>query len=354
MKEKNPTMERTTLTAIISIKDQIQGILRGIGTSKGQSLLDSLISLKTDDGNIALIFESSADQTREIDLLRRQAEDAIQKLQGVNRVQSVLSTQRLQPKSKEPEQLPNVRHIIAVASGKGGVGKSTTALNLSVAFTQLGLKAGLLDADIHGPSLHRLFSITQKPDVTADKKLIPILRHGIHCMSIGFMVSEDAPMIWRGPMVHGALQQMLKETLWPELDILAVDMPPGTGDAHLTLCQQVKLSGAVIVSTPQDIALIDARKGIAMFQRVDVPVLGIIENMSQFICPNCGHISEIFSHGGAQREAESLSIPFLGELPLDLAIRLNSDQGTPITLVDPDSAISETYRNIAKKIMRAL
>jgi ATP-binding protein involved in chromosome partitioning len=354
MKAKNPTMERTTLTTIISIKEQIQDILRGLMTSKGQSLLDSLISLKTDEGNVVLIFEASIEQAKEIDLLRHQAEDSIKKLPGVNHVQSVLSTPRPSPKPKEPEGLLNVRHTIAVASGKGGVGKSTTALNLSVAFMQLGLKTGLLDADIYGPSLHRLFSITQKPDVTEDKKLVPILQHGISCMSIGFMVSEEMPMVWRGPMVHSALQQMLKETLWPNLDILVVDMPPGTGDAHLTLCQQAKLSGAVIVSTPQDIALIDARKGIGMFQRVGVPVLGIIENMSQFICPNCGHISEIFSHGGAQREAESLSIPFLGELPLDISIRLNSDQGMPITLVDPESPISETYRGMAKKIIGSL
>jgi ATP-binding protein involved in chromosome partitioning len=304
------------------------------------------------------VFECRPDEAEEINLLRQKAEGLIKGLASVNQAQSVLTTQRLspknQPKLQESRSLPTVRKIFAVASGKGGVGKSTTAANLAIALSQSGQKVGLLDGDVYGPSLPRLFSITDKPDVTADKKLIPIFRHGIYCMSIGFMVGEETPMIWRGPMVHGALQQMLKDVAWPELDLLIVDMPLGTGDAHLTLCQQVKLDGAVIVSTPQDIALIDARRGLNMFRRVHVPVLGIIENMSQFSCPNCGHVSDIFSHGGARNEAEKLGIPFLGEIPIDLSIRLHSDQGTPAAAVEPGSIVAGIYRDIGQKIINTL
>jgi ATP-binding protein involved in chromosome partitioning len=246
--------------------------------------------------------------------------------------------------------IPGIANIIAVASGKGGVGKSTTALNLALALRDLGLRVGLLDADIYGPSLPRLAGILEKPQLNDAKKMIPIRRFGMPLMSIGFLVAEDTAMVWRGPMVMSAIRQMLWDVAWGELDVLIVDMPPGTGDAQLTLAQQVPLRGAVIVSTPQDLALIDARRGIAMFAKVDVPTLGIVENMSYFQCPECGTRSDIFGHGGARREAERLKVPFLGEVPLHLSIRTSSDAGTPIVDSEPDGAHAGIYREIGSKI----
>jgi ATP-binding protein involved in chromosome partitioning len=252
-----------------------------------------------------------------------------------------------------PRQLagvPGVKSIIAVASGKGGVGKSTTAVNLALAFQANGLSVGILDADIYGPSMPRLLGVTGRPQPASGRILKPLEGYGVKVMSMGFMVEDDTPMIWRGPMVISALTQMLREVAWGDLDILVVDMPPGTGDAQLTMAQQVPLAGAVIVSTPQDLALIDARKGLNMFRRVDVPVLGIVENMSYFCCPSCGHRSEIFGHGGARSEAEKLGVPFLGEVPLDAELRKRSDSGQPIVVSDPDSAHTKVYRAMAEAI----
>jgi len=246
--------------------------------------------------------------------------------------------------------VPGVRSIVAVASGKGGVGKSTTAANLALALKTLGLKVGVLDADIYGPSMPRMLGISGQPRSSDGRTLQPMENYGVRCMSMGFLVAEDTPMIWRGPMVMSAIQQMLRDVAWGELDVLVVDMPPGTGDAQLTLAQQVPLTGAVIVSTPQDIALLDARKGLNMFRKVDVPVFGIVENMSYFICPHCGERSEIFSHGGARREAERLGAEFLGELPLDIAIRETSDGGRPIVASSPESAHAKVYRAIAARV----
>jgi ATP-binding protein involved in chromosome partitioning len=250
-----------------------------------------------------------------------------------------------------PAQAPEgVKAIIAVASGKGGVGKSTTAVNLALGLRALGLKVGVLDADIYGPSLPKLLAIRGKPQTIGGTRLKPMSGYGLSVMSIGFLIEEETPMIWRGPMVMSALTQMLREVEWGELDVMVVDMPPGTGDAQLTMAQQVPLAGAVIVSTPQDLALIDARRGIAMFRRVNVPVLGIVENMSTFICPHCGGRSDIFGHGGARHEAERLGVPFLGEVPLDLAIRETSDAGRPVVATDPGGAHAAIFRRIAERV----
>ena len=258
------------------------------------------------------------------------------------------------PAAPAPSGIPGVAAIIAVASGKGGVGKSTTAVNLALALRELGLKVGILDADIYGPSMPKLLAIRERPQAIGGNRLRPIERFGMPVMSIGFLIEEETPMIWRGPMVMSALTQMLREVEWGTLDVMVVDMPPGTGDAQLTMAQQVPLKGAVIVSTPQDLALIDARRGIAMFRRVNVPVLGIVENMSTFVCPQCGTRSDIFGHGGARREAERLGVPFLGEVPLDIAIREKSDSGSPVVATAPDGPHAKYYRDIAMRVRDGL
>ena len=250
---------------------------------------------------------------------------------------------------KESPGLPGVGAIIAVASGKGGVGKSTLAANLALGLSALGLKVGLLDADIYGPSVPRLMGLKGRPEVQG-RIMQPLASWGLKVMSIGFLVEEETPMIWRGPMVMSAISQMLKEVNWAPLDILVVDMPPGTGDAQLTMAQQVPLAGAVIVSTPQDLALIDARRGIAMFEKVNVPVLGVVENMSYFLCPHCGERSDVFGHGGARHEAKRLNVPFLGEVPLHMTIRESSDAGRPVVAANPDSREAEIYRTIAASV----
>jgi ATP-binding protein involved in chromosome partitioning len=314
------------------------------------------------DGHVGFTIEVDPKRAGQFEAIRRQAEEAVDRLPGVLSVTAVLTAETTKPAAApaaapgagQKALVPGVAAIVAVASGKGGVGKSTTAINLALALKGLGLRVGLLDADIYGPSAPRMLGISGRPNSRDGKTLEPLEGWGIKAMSMGFLVPEDTPMIWRGPMVMSALEQMLRDVDWGELDVMIVDMPPGTGDAQLTMAQRVPLAGAVIVSTPQDIALLDARKGLNMFRKVDVPVFGIVENMSWYECPACGHRAEIFGHGGARREAERLGVSFLGEVPLDVAIRETSDQGHPIVVARPDGSHAAAYRRIAEAVWTRL
>ena len=327
--------------------------------------------LQVKDGHVAFAIEVDPAKGTEREPMRKLAEEVVYNIKGVISATVVLTAEKASggpqggapaggpppgapggpvPKIGTPEILPGVKSIVAIASGKGGVGKSTTAVNLALGLAASGHKIGLLDADIYGPSMPRMMGITGQPASSDGKNLDPLENFGIKVMSMGFLVEEDTPMIWRGPMVQSALEQMMRDVNWGELDVMIIDMPPGTGDAQLTMAQRVPLTGAVIVSTPQDIALLDARRGLNMFRKVNVPVLGLIENMSYFICPKCGERSDIFSHGGARIEADKLGMDFLGEVPLHMDIRETSDAGKPIVVSDPDSEHAKTYRAIADKL----
>jgi ATP-binding protein involved in chromosome partitioning len=285
------------------------------------------------------------------DTLTTELQNHIESLASVSAASVKVVDTKITPHEvqKGLKPLPNVKNIIAVASGKGGVGKSTTAVNLALALQIEGATAGILDADIYGPSQPRMLGADQKPETTDGKSMEPVMSHGLQSMSIGYLIEEDTPMIWRGPMVTQALEQLLRDTRWHDLDYLVIDLPPGTGDTQLTLCQKIPVSGAIIVTTPQDIALLDARKGLKMFEKVDVPVLGIVENMSTHICSQCGHEEHIFGEGGGQRMAEQHNVPFLGALPLDIRIREEADGGTPTVIAEPDSRIAHIYRDIARR-----
>ena len=317
------------------------------------------------DGHVGFTIEIDPAEKDQADAIRKASEGAVKALDGVLSATAMLTAHQAAPSQPNPSSpqggsdtatrapLKPAGHLIAVASGKGGVGKSTTAINLALAIAATGQRVGILDADIYGPSLPRLIGQNRKPQ-SDGKKIVPIDAWGLQTMSIGYLVAEDAPTIWRGPMVMSAIEQMLRDVAWDNLDVLIIDMPPGTGDAQLTLSQRAALSGAVIVSTPQDLALIDARKGLNMFRKVNVPVLGIIENMSHFICPDCGAQHDVFGHGGAAAEAARIGAPFLGEIPLEMTIRATSDAGTPVVAKDPDGPHAAHYRAIAEKVLAQL
>ena len=360
-------------------QQQVLDSLRRVKSPRGVALTEAnvLSDITVNDGKVFFSINVDAQEARAWESVRGEAESAVRAIPGVTNAMIALTAERKagsappprpaggvkpasahrhppQPPGGSPmsrqAEIPGIAAVIAVASGKGGVGKSTTALNLALGLRDLGLKVGLLDADIYGPSVPRLTGIREKPELNDDRKMIPIERFGLSVMSIGFLVEEDTAMIWRGPMVMSAITQMLRDVVWGTLDVLVVDMPPGTGDAQLTLAQNVPLKGAVIISTPQDLSLIDARRGLAMFTKVNVPVLGIVENMSYFQCPHCGTRSDIFGHGGARHEAERLGVPFLGEVPLHMAIRATSDAGQPVVVSEPDGPHAAIYRAIGAKV----
>jgi ATP-binding protein involved in chromosome partitioning len=363
-------------------QQQVQDALAKVATPRGVALTNAgvLSAISAGDGKVFFSINVEAAEARAWESVRAAAEAAVRAIPGVDVAMVALTAERkagpaaaaappphrhahgvqnvsahrppaggASPMSKQAE-IPGVAAIIAVASGKGGVGKSTTAINLALGLRDLGLRVGLLDADIYGPSVPRLTGIHEKPQLNDERKMIPLQRFGLSIMSIGFLVEEETAMIWRGPMVMSAITQMLRDVAWGTLDVLVVDMPPGTGDAQLTLAQNVPLKGAIIISTPQDLSLIDARRGLAMFKKVNVPVLGIIENMSYFQCPHCGTQSDIFGHGGARHEAERLAVPFLGEIPLHMSIRTTSDAGTPVVESEPNGPHAAIYRAIGGKV----
>ncbi len=370
-------------------QQQVLDALAGVRSPRGVALTnaDVLSPITVSDGKVFFSINVDATEARAWETVRAQAEGVVKAIPGVASAMIALTAERKAGSPPPPphrhapghtaqghahgvapvashrppqnpagspmarqSEIPGIAAVIAVASGKGGVGKSTTALNLALGLRDLGLRVGLLDADIYGPSVPRLTGIRKKPELNDDRKMIPIERFGLSVMSIGFLVEEDTAMIWRGPMVMSAITQMLRDVAWGTLDVLVVDMPPGTGDAQLTLAQNVPLKGAIIVSTPQDLSLIDARRGLAMFTKVNVPVLGIVENMSYFQCPHCGTRSDIFGHGGARHEAERLGVPFLGEIPLHMAIRATSDSGNPVVASEPDGPHAAIYRAIGAKV----
>ena len=345
--------------------DQAHAALRPLHDPQGISLAEGgrIEALTIEGSTLRLTLRITPDEAAAFEPVRQSAEAALVALPGIDKAQVVLTAEKAaspatppapQNTPQRPAAISGVTYLLAIASGKGGVGKSTTAANLALALLAQGRKVGLVDADIYGPSVPMLMGTRQKPEFIDGKRLRPILAHGLKVMSIGFMVDDNSPLIWRGPMIDSALTQLLRDVDWGELDVLIIDMPPGTGDAQLTLAQKMPLSGAVIVSTPQDLALIDARKGITLFHKAEIPVLGLIENMAGFVCPSCGFRCDIFGHGGAKSEAQKLDLPFLGEVPLHMSIRIAADAGKPTMVSDPDGVHAAAYLNIAEHIWTRL
>ncbi len=362
----------------VTREEVVEALARVVDPASGRDLIsaDMAKAISVSDGGVTFIIEVDAGLGPEAEPLRAAAQRAVEALPGVARVSAVLTahsadptpSRRPTPKGPPPDlaiggrkkpaepadkRIPGVDRVIAIASGKGGVGKSTVSANLAVALAAAGKRIGLLDADVYGPSQPRMMGISGRPSSPDGKTILPLRNHGVTCMSIGFMVPEGEAVIWRGPMLMGALQQLLGQVAWGRLDALLVDLPPGTGDVQLTLSQKAEVTGAVVVSTPQDIALLDVRKSLDMFHKTGTPVLGLIENMSTHICSNCGHEEHIFGHGGAEREAERIGVPFLGSVPLDRAIREAGDSGAPIVAARPNSPQAGAFRDIAEALIQS-
>ncbi|MDJ1017291.1 MAG: Mrp/NBP35 family ATP-binding protein [Paracoccaceae bacterium] len=362
-------------------EDSVRAALsRVVDPARGLDIVssDQVRSLSVSGGKVSFVLEVDPARGGAMEPLRAAAEEAVRALDGVQSVSAIMTAHSatgqapkapaakgpvpdlglkdFTPKPKAPQKpskLPGVRHVIAIASGKGGVGKSTVSANLAVALAARGVKVGLLDADVYGPSQPRMLGVSGRPSSPDGQTILPLRNHGVTVMSLGLMVEEDEALVWRGPMLMGALQQMLGQVQWGSLDVLLVDLPPGTGDVQMTLCQKTEVAGAVVVSTPQDIALLDAKKGIDMFRRMETPILGIVENMAAFVCDGCGKVHHPFGHGGARAEADRIGVPFLGEVPLHLGIRVAGDGGAPIVAVNPDGEDAEPFWTLADRLIEA-
>ena len=346
-----PPSEETVLEALRNVKYP--------GFSRDIVSFGFVKDIAVGGGNVSFRLSMTTASAEVAAQIRTECDAALRVLPGVTAVTIAVETGQAPvnlagAQAARPEMLPDTRFMVAVASGKGGVGKSTVAGNLAIALRQLGYTVGLLDCDIYGPSQQMMMGIDEKPFLNEEEKIVPIEKYGVRVMSIGFLMDADTPVIWRGPMIYKAIEQFLGDVAWGKQDFLIVDLPPGTGDAQLTLTQKVALSGAVIVTTPQDVALIDARKGLAMFQKVNVPLIGIIENMSGFECPKCGHVEPIFKTGGGEKTALQLGVPFLGRIPLDPRIALSGDAGMPIVAAEPDCASTKAFLELGKAVVKAV